>query len=100
MPICGRLYSQMPKEVLQNADHTCFKPLVDDQNSTYSGKKTERRDYLELCDQIAEQFETVMEIYEHELRNVPDEGIYVWDPGAHLGVHRIDEFFFAPEPKQ
>ena len=32
----------------------------------------------------------------HErLRNVPAEGLYAWDPGAHLGIHRIDEFFFA-----
>ena len=28
------------------------------------------------------------------LRNVPDEGIYAWDPGGQLGVHRMDEFFF------
>jgi peptide/nickel transport system substrate-binding protein len=28
------------------------------------------------------------------LRNVPREGLYAWDPGAHLGIHRIDEFFF------
>ncbi len=32
----------------------------------------------------------------HErLVNVPASGIYAWDPGAHFGVHRIDEFFFA-----
>ena len=30
------------------------------------------------------------------LRNVPTEAIFAWDPGAHLGIHRIDEFFFAP----
>ncbi|SET72698.1 ABC transporter substrate-binding protein [Oceanicella actignis] len=30
------------------------------------------------------------------LRNVPAEGIYAWDPGAQLGVHRIDEFFYEP----
>jgi peptide/nickel transport system substrate-binding protein len=29
------------------------------------------------------------------LRNVPASAIYAWDPGAHLGVHRIDEFYFA-----
>ena len=29
------------------------------------------------------------------LRNVPTEAIYAWDPGAHLGVHRMDEFFFV-----
>jgi peptide/nickel transport system substrate-binding protein len=29
------------------------------------------------------------------LRNVPERGLYAWDPGAHLGIHRIDEFFFA-----
>jgi peptide/nickel transport system substrate-binding protein len=30
-----------------------------------------------------------------QLRNVPDEALYAWDPGAHFGIHRIDEFFFA-----
>lgn len=30
-----------------------------------------------------------------KLRNVPTEGIYAWDPGAQLGVHRMDEFFFV-----
>jgi peptide/nickel transport system substrate-binding protein len=34
------------------------------------------------------------------LRNVPNEAIYAWDPGAQLGVHRIDEFFFAPGTAQ
>ncbi|MEM8625071.1 MAG: ABC transporter substrate-binding protein [Pseudomonadota bacterium] len=28
------------------------------------------------------------------LRNVPKTGLYTWDPGAQLGVHRIDEFWF------
>jgi peptide/nickel transport system substrate-binding protein len=28
------------------------------------------------------------------LRNVPRDALYAWDPGAHLGIHRIDEFFF------
>ncbi|MEE8394381.1 MAG: ABC transporter substrate-binding protein [Rhodospirillales bacterium] len=29
------------------------------------------------------------------LRNVPEEGIYNWDPGAHFGIHRPDTFWFA-----
>jgi peptide/nickel transport system substrate-binding protein len=29
------------------------------------------------------------------LRNVPTEALYCWDPGAHLGIHRMDEFFFS-----
>lgn len=29
------------------------------------------------------------------LRNVPEKGIYGWDPGAHYGLHRMDEFYFA-----
>lgn len=29
------------------------------------------------------------------LRNIPAEGLYAWDPGAQLGIHRMDEFFFA-----
>jgi len=31
-----------------------------------------------------------------DLRNLPKRGLYAWDPGAHLGVHRMDEFFFDP----
>lgn len=29
----------------------------------------------------------------NRLHNVPDEGIYGWDPGAHFGIHRMDEFW-------
>jgi len=32
-----------------------------------------------------------------KLRNVPVKGIWAWDPGAHFGIHRPDEFFFAPD---
>ncbi|MEW9921603.1 ABC transporter substrate-binding protein [Marimonas sp. MJW-29] len=28
------------------------------------------------------------------LRNVPEDGIWAYDPGAHFGVHRMDEFYF------
>nr|WP_234171685.1 ABC transporter substrate-binding protein [Ruegeria pomeroyi] len=27
------------------------------------------------------------------MRNVPKKGMWAWDPGAHFGVHRMDEFF-------
>ncbi len=30
-----------------------------------------------------------------DLRNVPQKAIWAWDPGAHFGIHRPDEFFFA-----
>lgn len=29
------------------------------------------------------------------VENVPQEGIYGWDPGAHFGIHRMDEFYLA-----
>jgi peptide/nickel transport system substrate-binding protein len=29
------------------------------------------------------------------LRNVPEEGVYNWDPGAYFGVYRPDTFWFA-----
>ena len=32
------------------------------------------------------------------LRNVPVEGIYNWEPGAHFGIHRPDTFWFADGP--
>jgi peptide/nickel transport system substrate-binding protein len=28
------------------------------------------------------------------LRNVPESVKWAWDPGAHFGIHRIDEFYF------
>lgn len=31
------------------------------------------------------------------LRNVPEQALWAWDPGAHFGIHRPDEFFFAPD---
>ena len=29
------------------------------------------------------------------LRNFPERGVYNWEPGAHLGIHRMDTFWFA-----
>ncbi|UCH74795.1 MAG: ABC transporter substrate-binding protein [Rhodospirillales bacterium] len=29
-----------------------------------------------------------------KLRNVPEQGMYTWDPGAHLGVYSPDTFWF------
>ena len=29
-----------------------------------------------------------------ELRNVPERANWAWDPGAHFGIHRIDEFYY------
>ena len=31
------------------------------------------------------------------LRNVPERGKWAWDPGAHFGVHRVDEFYFSDD---
>ena len=28
------------------------------------------------------------------LKNIPNEGIYNWDPGAHFGIYRPDSFWF------
>ena len=29
-----------------------------------------------------------------DLRNLPDKGIYNWNPGAHFGIYRPDTFWF------
>jgi peptide/nickel transport system substrate-binding protein len=34
------------------------------------------------------------------LRNVPERGIWAFEPGAHFGIHRIDEFYFEDAPQQ
>ncbi|MEM0991178.1 MAG: ABC transporter substrate-binding protein [Pseudomonadota bacterium] len=33
-------------------------------------------------------------VHSANLMNVPETGIYAWDPGGQLGVHRMDEFWF------
>ncbi len=33
-------------------------------------------------------------VVSRRLRNVPELGKWAWEPGAHFGVHRIDEFWF------
>jgi len=27
------------------------------------------------------------------MRNVPERGMWAWEPGAHFGMYRMDEFF-------
>lgn len=39
-------------------------------------------------------------VVSNDLLNMPDGGIWCWEPGAHFGVHRIDEFFFTPERRK
>ncbi|MFQ5971919.1 MAG: ABC transporter substrate-binding protein [Alphaproteobacteria bacterium] len=34
-------------------------------------------------------------VVSNRLRNVPDEGMYAWDPGAYFGVYLPDTFFLA-----
>lgn len=36
-------------------------------------------------------------VVSNDLRNVPREGIYTWEPGAYFGVYRPDTFYFADE---
>lgn len=35
-------------------------------------------------------------IVSNRLHNVPKQAVWTWEPGAHMGVHRMDEFFFTP----
>lgn len=38
-------------------------------------------------------------IVSDRLRNVPEFATWAWEPGAHFGVHRPDEFFFVDADK-
>jgi peptide/nickel transport system substrate-binding protein len=38
-------------------------------------------------------------VISNRLRNVPEEGIYNWDPGAHFGIYRPDTFWMADGAK-
>ena len=33
-------------------------------------------------------------VVSNRLRNVPEHAIWAWDPGAHFGIYRPDEFYF------
>jgi len=33
-------------------------------------------------------------VVDRALANVPEDALYTWDPGAQLGIHRMDEFYF------
>ena len=33
-------------------------------------------------------------VVSNRLRNVPEQAIWAWEPGAHFGIYRPDEFFF------
>jgi len=33
-------------------------------------------------------------VVNNTLRNVPEAPTWAWEPGAHFGVHRMDEFWF------
>lgn len=36
-------------------------------------------------------------VVNNALRNVPKRAIWTWEPGAHFGIHRPDEFYFDPD---
>lgn len=36
-------------------------------------------------------------VVNNKLHNVPKLAIWAWEPGAHFGIHRPDEFYFAPD---
>ena len=38
-------------------------------------------------------------VVSNRLRNVPLTGLYSWNPGAHFGLYRPDQFWFAPDEK-
>ncbi|OED38065.1 peptide ABC transporter substrate-binding protein [Chromatiales bacterium (ex Bugula neritina AB1)] len=36
-------------------------------------------------------------VVSRQLRNVPETALWAWQPGAHFGIHRPDEFYFDTE---
>ncbi|HZS84381.1 MAG TPA: ABC transporter substrate-binding protein [Stellaceae bacterium] len=38
-------------------------------------------------------------VVNNHLRNVPEEGIWNWDPGAHFGIYHPDHFWFAKDER-
>ncbi len=38
-------------------------------------------------------------VVNNRLRNVPEKGVYNWNPGAHFGIYKPDTFWFARSTK-
>jgi peptide/nickel transport system substrate-binding protein len=36
-------------------------------------------------------------VIDNKLRNVPEDGIYNWDPGAHFGMYHPDSFWLSDD---
>ncbi|MBL4751204.1 MAG: ABC transporter substrate-binding protein [Amylibacter sp.] len=39
-------------------------------------------------------------VVSNRLRNVPENAIWAWEPGAHFGIHRMDEFYIDESAAQ
>jgi peptide/nickel transport system substrate-binding protein len=39
-------------------------------------------------------------VVSNRLKNVPEKGVYNWNPGAHFGVYKPDTFWFAASGKR
>ncbi|MCC7045111.1 MAG: ABC transporter substrate-binding protein [Alphaproteobacteria bacterium] len=37
-------------------------------------------------------------VVSNRLRNLPEKGMYNWEPGAHLGIYRVDGLWFDGQP--
>ncbi len=64
-----------------------------------------RRIWKEMLERFADQVFTIGTVagvlqpvvVDARLRNVPEQGVWGWDPGAHFGIYRPDTFWFAPD---
>ncbi len=80
------------------------KRLMELRNSwVVAGSEAEReavwREMLEIHAQQVYSFGLVQGVPQpvvvnRKLRNVPEHGIYNWEPGAHFGIYRMDTFWF------
>ncbi|CCQ74917.1 ABC transporter substrate-binding protein [Magnetospira sp. QH-2] len=86
-------------------DYAPAAELMDLYNQWIVSKTTEERHkiwrrMLDLYASEALTIGTVAGVFQpvvvsDKLRNVPQEATYGWDPGAHLGIHRPDTFWFT-----
>jgi peptide/nickel transport system substrate-binding protein len=81
------------------------KELVDLKSAWRRGadRETRRRVWDRILEINADQLFTIglvagalqPVVVSDRLKNVPDQGLYNWDPGAHFGIHRPDTFWLA-----
>ncbi len=86
------------RELLRYAEHWVEAETEDERTQIWRRMLDIHADQVYGIGIVAETPQPI--VVSNRLRNVPEEALWAWQPGAHFGVHRPDEFFFSDDETQ